>query len=868
MVFSRRLLIIGFLFSTRLFADCTSPAGVAGRLEFISNAYKYCNGTEWVDMTGTTGAACSDLGKMTIVGGALSYCNGSNWISMVGINLGAVCTELGKLEYSFSDSVMNVCNGTNWTYFEAGGGGSTTGGTTGGGGGGSPPPTFDGHTFTTCGATGAQGPTLSDCQGAYAGTAVYDDLDMNTQGVQEWTVPEDGDYYIVAAGAGATYGNGMVMGGKFTLTAGEVLKLVVGQKGEYYSSLGSGGGGGSFVWIDRPGSPLIVAGGGGGGRQSTNLNAVPTNNANSASHCAASGTSGNGGGAVSASYAGGGGAGWLGNGANGNDSGTTIPGGLTSSFIGGVPPASNFKGGFGGGGAGAYPWGGGGGGGYSGGGGGNSSNNGGCGGGSYNAGTSQSNGQLNSGEGYIRILPFDASADCLPVAGSTCTGGSVYAGRFFGADYMVTPSGCTNSSTPTCAGGTDTLKLTWRGSSGSNQDIPGITNISGSADSSAYTQLGDTLTPVITAHSSVSSNSAADYCQNLDYGGYQDWFLPSKTELLAMFCDSNGTLSSPSVYPQESTGCTLFGGKKAALLGFAPANYWTSSENSSSSVWYQSFSNGSQSTSNKSTSNNIRCIRRGNTAPTPTPPIGLSLSHANQSINFTVSWTGAGENAEDCVLQNYDGSRWRFANNIPCNGTASNLNVSLETVGNNWNGRQVRIAAFNGLLPLATFPQTLNCTTSPASLTSTPTIDENCNGYWDEVEYPMGIVNASTKTFGANFTCPATLTQYDPSVQHTVDYSFSYVDFYTYNLVGTRYTDETCATVDTLTASIYVENPFSYSSGVVPNTSDDDPAFNMEITSCQPDPYYGNPYGFIMSSVPTEWEYGECKYFTNDAYYN
>ena len=89
-------------------------------------------------------------------------------------------------------------------------------------------------------------------------------------------MPEDGTYRVEVWGAqggvnhsGREGGLGARMRGDFTLSAGERLHLVVGQKGIISPSGnsangGSGGGGGTFVWRTGADQPLIVAGGGGG----------------------------------------------------------------------------------------------------------------------------------------------------------------------------------------------------------------------------------------------------------------------------------------------------------------------------------------------------------------------------------------------------------------------------------------------------------------------------------------------------------------------------------------------------------------------------------------------------------------------------
>ena len=120
--------------------------------------------------------------------------------------------------------------------------------------------------FSTCGAVGASGPGAADCAVHYAGTPLALELDV-TAGVQRWTVPVEGDYTIeawgaegAAAGAGLTGGAGAYASGTVRLLAGEVLLVVVGQRGLGASSGANGGGGGGGYTGGEGG---YLAGGGG-----------------------------------------------------------------------------------------------------------------------------------------------------------------------------------------------------------------------------------------------------------------------------------------------------------------------------------------------------------------------------------------------------------------------------------------------------------------------------------------------------------------------------------------------------------------------------------------------------------------------------
>ncbi|MDD2745403.1 MAG: hypothetical protein PHU93_02595 [Candidatus Gracilibacteria bacterium] len=282
--------------------------------------------------------------------------------------------------------------------------------------------TFTSHTFTNCGVNGMSGPSLSTCRSSYGGGVAWAQdttnnyLNMTTNGIQLWTVPSTGTYRIDAYGSvgGSAYllststvnsgQPGARIRGDFTLTRGQILKLLIGQTSnntQNPGARGGGGGGGSYV-VDNASVPMLIAGGGGGAGQYAEVGGEGQSGqdgtAGTRGSFGAGGVNGGGGGA--SQYAGGG-AGWYSNGTNsGNGKGGNT---FNNGGEGGVLTSDGANGGFGGGG-GTYP-GGGGGGGYSGGGGGDWSYSGrGGGGGSYNTGTNQVNTTgANTTSGYIII---------------------------------------------------------------------------------------------------------------------------------------------------------------------------------------------------------------------------------------------------------------------------------------------------------------------------------------------------------------------------------------------------------------------------------------------------------------------------------
>ena len=139
---------------------------------------------------------------------------------------------------------------------------------------------FSSHTFTNCGSTGKTGPTLANSKSSYD-TSREGDTDLfnvQTQGIQEWTVPKTGSYTIEVYGAeggigqtsNTTPGGGARMRGTFSLQVNQILKILVGQQGSNGTYIGGGGGGysGGGGGYEPPSFP----GGGGGGSYNSGSN--------------------------------------------------------------------------------------------------------------------------------------------------------------------------------------------------------------------------------------------------------------------------------------------------------------------------------------------------------------------------------------------------------------------------------------------------------------------------------------------------------------------------------------------------------------------------------------------------------------------
>ena len=236
---------------------------------------------------------------------------------------------------------------------------------------------FTTQTFTTAGATGRTGPTISAVKSSYlegGATWVTDYLAQGTfQGYQDWTVPTTGLYEFNVKGApgrqgSALGGGGAIVRGRVRLTQGEIITIAVGQRGELPPNNLSwpASSGGTFVVRKAGNIPLFVAGGGASSSSVTNgFNAVLTTIGGTSQRGFTGGQNGNG---AAGRNSGGAGGGFFSRGGNSSQGGGG--GGFNDGLLGGFAAgASSAWGGFGGGGGSdGQQWGGNGGaGGYGGG---------------------------------------------------------------------------------------------------------------------------------------------------------------------------------------------------------------------------------------------------------------------------------------------------------------------------------------------------------------------------------------------------------------------------------------------------------------------------------------------------------------------
>lgn len=172
----------------------------------------------------------------------------------------------------------------------------------------------------------------------------------------------------------------------------------------------------------------------------------------------------------------------------------------------------------------------------------------------------------------LKSLVFASETTCTQI-GLPCAGG-IYAGEFEGAQLITTPGNCTNSKTPDCDGGTDTLQFKWAAQTGV------VTKATNKVDGRINTAL--------ILKSKHSQKEAVEYCENLDFGGYTDWYLPAQDELFHLYQHKD----------------LIQGFNTTGLL------YWSSTEINMGMVKMIKFRDGAQLNGGKPSLYLVRCVRR------------------------------------------------------------------------------------------------------------------------------------------------------------------------------------------------------------------------------------------------------------------
>lgn len=199
--------------------------------------------------------------------------------------------------------------------------------------------------------------------------------------------------------------------------------------------------------------------------------------------------------------------------------------------------------------------------------------------------------------------------------GTECSGGALYLGAMptpinpSGSRYMIMPGGCDGSTdNPACSGDDDLeTKMPW----GPIADTSGAEIIAVWPLTEPSKESGDaSVRGIISSKGGLGAYPAAKYCNDMIFGGYKDWYLPSKSEMAYIYCKAIPTGTPQEIYPSESPNCETYGGKEGILSGFGD-RYWTSTEGFDNVSWAQLFSTGVQSNNTlKELNHNVRCIRR------------------------------------------------------------------------------------------------------------------------------------------------------------------------------------------------------------------------------------------------------------------
>ncbi|NCC53746.1 MAG: DUF1566 domain-containing protein, partial [Spartobacteria bacterium] len=158
--------------------------------------------------------------------------------------------------------------------------------------------------------------------------------------------------------------------------------------------------------------------------------------------------------------------------------------------------------------------------------------------------------------------------------GDLCADGTVFAGwhPVFYEHLFIPP---TDQARP---GSPGTYTMNWKNATGTN-DISTDSNNDGRVN---HANRGGLIT----------SFQAFQACENLAFGGYTDWYLPSQVEAYYLW----------SVHETIEAG--------GNITNFQNANYWSSTEDNTTLAWTQYFFYGYQYGTNKTTGYRVRCVRR------------------------------------------------------------------------------------------------------------------------------------------------------------------------------------------------------------------------------------------------------------------
>lgn len=151
----------------------------------------------------------------------------------------------------------------------------------------------------------------------------------------------------------------------------------------------------------------------------------------------------------------------------------------------------------------------------------------------------------------------------------------------------------------------------------------------------------------------------------------------------------------------------------------------------------------------------------------PTQPLtGVVVNHASNQRAYTVSWTGGvGHGGPGgCVMMHETmGGTWTtHSAGLDCDSDAGQLSVSLPSTatwyGGSWSAVSLRVSRVDDNAVLATLPLVLGCSPMGGSSISTPTVDEDCDGDWNDKTCAVWSWTSSTVYQPPDGPCSGTST--------------------------------------------------------------------------------------------------------------
>lgn len=126
-----------------------------------------------------------------------------------------------------------------------------------------------------------------------------------------------------------------------------------------------------------------------------------------------------------------------------------------------------------------------------------------------------------------------------------------------------------------------------------------------------------------------------------------------------------------------------------------------------------------------------------------------SFNHASNSNVLNPSWTmSAG--LSNCSIEVFNGVSWSKLLDLPaCGNWSGNIAMPAGSLPAAWGGSLLRLSGDGGQVVVANLG-TITCSVRALSITSTPSIDEDCDGLFDGVETTLTTINNPTRWTGSS----------------------------------------------------------------------------------------------------------------------